>query len=255
MMTAGILRKLAFFALLMACWEILYRLKVWEPALFPAPLQVLQSLAHGIADRSLLTATGDSLRRILEGYTLSLLIGVPLGVLLARVRWMEDTVGSLVMGLQTLPSICWLPLSLLWFGLSDTAILFVVVMGALLAVTVAVKDGVKNVPPGYLRAAQTMGTRPLALYTEVLLPAALPTILTGAKLGWSFAWRSLMAGELLFVTSGLGHKLTEGRELADMSQVISVMLVIVALGLLTDYCIFGALESRVRERWGLLGAQ
>jgi NitT/TauT family transport system permease protein len=239
----------------MACWEILYKLKIWEPTLFPAPLQVLQSLGHGLADGSLLRATGDSLRRILEGYTLSLLIGVPLGVLLARIHWLEDTVGSLVLGLQTLPSICWLPLSLLWFGLSDTAILFVVVMGALLAITVSVKDGVKNVSPGYLRAAQTMGTRPLALYTEVLLPAALPTILTGAKLGWSFAWRSLMAGELLFVTSGLGHKLTEGRELADMSQVISVMLVIVALGLLTDYAIFGALESRVRERWGLLGAR
>ncbi len=239
----------------MGCWEILFRLKIWEPTLFPSPIQVLQSLGHGIADRSLLTATGDSLRRILEGYTVSLLIGIPLGVLLARVVWMEETVGSLVLGLQTLPSICWLPLALLWFGLSDMAILFVVVMGALLAITVSVKDGVKNVPPGYLRAAQTMGTRPLALYTEVLLPAALPTILTGAKLGWSFAWRSLMAGELLYVTSGLGHKLTEGRDLADMSQVIAVMLVIVALGLLTDYAIFGALESRVRERWGMLGAK
>jgi NitT/TauT family transport system permease protein len=254
-MKIGGLRRLVFFALLMGFWEILSRLGVWNATLFPSPVQVAQSLGRSLADGSLIHATADSLRRILAGYALSLLIGVPLGVLLARVKWMEETVGSLVMGLQTLPSICWLPLALLWFGLSDTAILFVVVMGALLAVTVAVRDGVMNVPPVYLRAAQTMGTRPLALYTEVLLPAALPTILTGAKLGWSFAWRSLMAGELLFVSSGLGHMLTMGRELADMSQVIAVMLVIIGLGLLTDYAIFGALENRVRERWGMLGAK
>jgi len=238
-----------------ALWAILFRLGIWDAALFPSPWQVLQTLGHALADRSLLYATGASLRRLLEGYALSLLIGVPLGVLLARVKWVEDTVGSLVLGLQTLPSICWLPLAILWFGLNNSAILFVVVMGALLAITVAVHDGVKNVPPVYLRAAQTMGTRPLALYTEVLLPAALPSILTGAKLGWSFAWRSLMAGELLFVSTGLGHMLTMGRELADMSQVIAVMLVIIGLGLLTDRALFGVLEARVRERWGLLGVK
>lgn len=218
-------------------------------------MKVANTLWQGLADRSLLYATGVSLRRMLVGYGLSMLIGVPLGVLLARVKWVEETLGSLVMGLQTLPSICWLPLALLWFGLNDTAILFVVVMGSLLSITVAVQDGINNVPPGYIRAARTMGTKPLALYTEVLLPAALPTILTGAKLGWSFAWRALMSGELLFVSLGLGHMLMMGRELADMSQVIAVMLVIVALGLMTDIAIFGALETRVRERWGLVSAK
>jgi NitT/TauT family transport system permease protein len=215
---------------------------------------VAQTLWATITDGSLLLATAVSLRRILIGYGLSLILGVVLGTLLARIRWLEETVGSLVMGLQTLPSICWLPLALLWFGLNDTAILFVVVMGALLAVTVAVQDGVKNLPPVYARAARTMGVRPLAMYTEVLLPASLPAILTGAKLGWSFAWRSLMAGELLFVSLGLGHMLMMGRELADMSQVMAVMLVIIALGLFTDRAIFGALEHRVRERWGMARA-
>lgn len=240
-----------FFLLLLGAWETVCRLGVWEATLFPSPLQVLQSLWRTIEDRSLLLATGVSLRRILIGYGLSLVLGVTLGVLLARFRWLDETVGSLVMGLQTLPSICWLPLALLWFGLNDRAILFVIVMGSLLAVTVAVQDGVRNLPPVYFRAAQTMGTRPLALYTQVLIPASLPAILTGAKLGWSFAWRSLMAGELLFVSMGLGHLLMMGRELADMSQVMAVMLVIVALGLLTDRAIFGALEQRVREQWGL----
>jgi NitT/TauT family transport system permease protein len=212
---------------------------------------VVATLWHGLQDRSLLIAAGVSLRRVLAGYALSLAVGVPLGVLLARCRWLEETVGSLVLGIQTLPSICWLPLALLWFGLNDRAILFVVVMGAVLAVTVAVQDGVKNLPPVYQRAAQTMGVGRLALYTEVLLPASLPAILTGAKLGWSFAWRALMSGELLFVSLGLGHMLMMGRELADMSQVVAVMLIIVGLGLLADRAIFGVLEERVRARWGL----
>lgn len=246
-----ILRRGIFFFALLACWAIITRIGPWDPALFPGPGQVAESLWRGIQDRSLLIATGVSLRRILVGYACSLAIGITLGVLLARLRWLEETVGSLVMGLQTLPSICWLPLALLWFGLNDRAILFVVIMGAVLAITVAVQDGVKNVPPVYQRAARTMGVRPVRLYTEVLLPASLPAILTGAKLGWSFAWRSLMAGELLFVSLGLGHMLMMGRELGDMSQVIAVMVVIVALGLLVDRALFGVMENRVRERWGL----
>lgn len=205
-----------------------------------------------LADGSLLIAIHVSLQRVLLGYAISLIIGVPLGILLAQAKWAQETIGSLVLGLQTLPSICWLPLALLWFGLNDKAILFVVVTGALLAVTVAVEDGVRNVPPVYLRAARTLGTRRLSLYTEVLLPASLPAIMTGAKLGWSFAWRALMSGELLVAGLGLGQQLQSGRDLADMSRVIAIMIVIVALGLLVDRTIFVELERRVRERWGLL---
>jgi NitT/TauT family transport system permease protein len=155
-----------------------------------------------------------------------------------------------VTGLQALPSICWLPLALLWFGLNDRAILFVVVMGSLTSVIITVKDGVMNLSPTYVRAALTMGTSPFRLYTDVLLPASLPSILTGAKLGWAYAWRALMAGELLFVSLGLGHLLIMGRELADMSQVMAIMVVISALGLFVDLVIFGALERRVRSRFG-----
>ena len=205
-----------------------------------------------LRDGSLLIAIHVSLQRVLLGYALSLVIGIPLGILLAQAKWAQDTIGTLVLGLQTLPSICWLPLALLWFGLNDRAILFVVVTGALLAVTVAVADGVKNVPPVYLRAARTLGTRRLSLYTEVLLPASLPAIMTGAKLGWSFAWRALMSGELLVAGLGLGQQLQSGRDLADMSRVIAIMIVIVVLGLLVDRTIFVELETRVRERWGLL---
>ncbi len=237
--------------LLTAFWAILSKANVWDTTLFPSPLKVAQTLWEGFKDRTLLLAMGTSLRRVLLGYAISLVVGVPLGIALARSKVWDETIGALVTGLQALPSICWLPLALLWFGLNDRAILFVVVMGAVLAITIAVQDGVKNIPPVYLRAAKTMGVRPTSFYTEVLLPAALPSLLTGAKLGWSFAWRALMSGELLFVSLGLGHQLMMGRELADMSQVIAVMLVIIALGLLVDRAIFGTLEKQVRERWGL----
>jgi NitT/TauT family transport system permease protein len=126
-------------------------------------------------------------------------------------------------------------------------------MGAVLSISLAAEGGVKNTPPQYLRAARNMGARRFRLYWHVILPAALPSILTGMKLGWSFAWRSLMAGELLYVSLGLGQLLMMGRELNDMSQVIAVMLVIIALGLAVDRLIFAPLERRVRERWGLTG--
>jgi len=243
--------KLAFFMALLAVWEALCRLHLWPPYLLPSVSSVAMSFLNGLADGSYPLAVAVSLRRILAGYGLSLLIGIPLGLLVGRVRLVQETIGSIILGLQALPSICWLPLALLWFGLSETAILFVVIMGAVLSITLSAADGVRNTPPLYLRAARTMGTEGLPLYTGVILPAALPAILSGMKLGWSFAWRSLMAGELLYVSLGLGQLLTMGRELNDMSQVIAVMLMIIALGLLTDRAVFSPIERRVRERWGL----
>jgi len=244
------LRTILFFAALLVVWQIVAQRQIWDPTLFPTPVKVAQTLIDLGKDGTLLNATVVSLRRVMLGYAISLAIGLPLGILLARVEVAEDTVGALVSAFQSLPSICWLPLALLWFGLNDQAILFVVVMGSLVSIASAVKDGVKNLPPTYLRAAQTMGTSPLALYAEVLFPASQPAILTAAKLGWSYAWRALMSGELLFVSLGLGHVLMMGRELADMSQVLSVMIVIMALGLGADHLFFAPLEKYVRRRWG-----
>ena len=221
-------RRLIFYAALIVGWAIIARLGIWPPYLLPGPSDVLAALARGVRTGAL-----------------------PLGLLLGRSRTLEDTLGSLILGLQTLPSICWLPLALLWFGLSERAILFVVIMGAVLSITVSTRDGMKNIPPLFIRAARTMGAYRSKIYLDVILPASLPSILTGLKLGWSFAWRSLMAGELLYVSLGLGHLLNMGRELNDMSQVIAIMLVIVAIGLLVDRLVFAPIEGRVRERWGL----
>ncbi len=205
-------------------------------------------------DGRLAAGTLVSLRRLFQGYLLSVAIGVPLGMLIARVTLLRLAFKPVVMGLQALPSICWLPLALLWFGLNDSAILFVVVMGSVLSISIAAEDGVSSIQPQLLQQAGTLGIRGLRFYAGVLLPGALPGIVTGLKLGWSFAWRALMAGELLFVSGGLGQLLSMGRELMDVPQVMAVMLAIVAVGYLFDRLLFQTLERKVRRRWGLASA-
>jgi NitT/TauT family transport system permease protein len=199
-----------------------------------------------------LIGIGVSLRRIVVSYGFSAVVGTVMGLLLGQVKALQDTVGSVVLGLQTLPSICWLPLALLWFGLSEQAILFVTVMGAILSITIATESGVRSLPPIYLRAGRTMGAEGFALYRDVILPAALPYIVSGMKQGWSFAWRSLMAGELLYVNLGLGQLLMIGRELNNMSQVVAVMIVIILIGVAVDRGVFARVEHRLRRQWGLV---
>jgi len=248
------LRRTVFVVALLAAWEILFRFRLWPDYLFPAPSEVLGTLVRGFGNRTFLVGMGGSLRRLAQGYAIALFLGLTLGLLMAQLRWLKETIGLLVLGLQTLPSICWLPLAILWFGLSERAILFVVVMGAVLSIAQATEDGVLNTSRQFMRVARNLGARGWRLYVSVILPAALPSIVTGMKLGWSFAWRSLMAGELLYTLPGLGNLLMMGRELNDMSQVVAVMVVIVTLGTLTDRLIFSVVERRIRERWGVLGA-
>jgi NitT/TauT family transport system permease protein len=245
-------RRIAFYLLLLVVWEALARSGIWPDYLFPGPLAVLSALAAGIGSGTFVQAALVSLERLAIGYGISLCIGVVLGLLIGRIRLLEETVGSLVLGLQALPSVCWLPLAILWLGLSEQAIIFVVVMGALFSITLGVDAGVKNTSPIYLKAARNLGSRGLGVYTQVILPSALPAILSGLKQGWSFAWRSLMAGELLYYTLSLGNLLQTGRDLNDAAQVMAVMLLIIILGVSIDSLIFAPIERRVRERWGLI---
>ncbi len=240
-----------FFTALIILWQVLYQLQLWPVYLFPSPADVISTLLNGVSNGTILQGVGASLWRLLIGYMISLAIGIPLGFASGRIKRFDQTVGKLLLGLQTLPSICWLPLALLWFGLNERAIVFVVVMGAVLSIALSARDGVQRVSPLYLRAATNMGTKGWNLHARVIFPASLPSIVTGMKLGWSFAWRSLMAGELLYGNTGLGQLLMMGRELNDMSQVIAIMLVIVLLGVLTDRIVFAPVERRMHERWGL----
>jgi NitT/TauT family transport system permease protein len=143
-------------------------------------------------------------------------------------------------------------MAILWFGLNDTAIIFVVIIGAIFSITIATESGLKNIPTLYIRAGKNMGAKGLGMLWYVMLPAALPSIVTGLKQGWSFAWRSLMAGELLFVSLGLGHLLMMGRELNDMNRVVAVMFVIAFISILIDKLIFGRIEQGIKTKWGLI---
>ena len=243
------LQRVGFLLTLLGAWALAAHLA--DSALFPSPLDVVASLRDSARSGVLLHGVGRSFLRLTVGYGLSLMGGVALGLGLARSRLLKSTVGTVVFGLQAVPSVCWLPLALLAFGLNEAAIQFVVVMGSLLSIAIGTEAAIRNVPPLYVRAARTMGASGLRLWTRVVLPAALPGILSSARLGWTFAWRSLMAGELLFLSGGLGQMLETGRELNDMAQVLGVMVVIIALGLVSEQVLFGRIERSVRRRWGL----
>ncbi|HXI85689.1 MAG TPA: ABC transporter permease [Verrucomicrobiae bacterium] len=244
---------IAFFVLLLGVWEALVRMKYWSPVLVPSPLSVASYLVGAFQDGTLLGATVVTIRRLLIGYALGLLFGLPLGLLTARFKFCEDTLGVIALAFQTLPSVCWVPLALLWFGQTEAAMLFVVIMGTLWSVVIATDNGVRTVPPIYARAARTMGSKRLHTWIKVIVPASLPFIVSGMKQGWAFAWRSLMAAEI-YVTIlsgfGLGYLLQAGRELQAMDQVIGIMLVIIVIGVLADKILFSPWERFLYRRWG-----
>jgi NitT/TauT family transport system permease protein len=192
-----------------------------------------------------------SAKRIFLGYILSIIIGIVVGLAIVRFKYLDENVSPLILGLQTLPSICWLPFSILWFGLNESAIIFVITIGSTFAVSIAIESGMKNINPLFVRAAKTMGAKGFSLYWNVIIPASLPSIISGLKQGWSFAWRALMAGEMISATKGLGQVLMVGRDLADISQVMAIMIVIVVLGVAVDKLIFGKVEINIRQKWGL----
>jgi NitT/TauT family transport system permease protein len=242
-----------FFAGLAGLWQLAVMSGRFSPVLLPSPFEVGAYLWGAALDGSLAEAVWVTLSRLLIGYGIGLAIGLPLGLLTSTSRTLEDTVGALALGLQTLPSVCWVPLALLWFGQSEGAMLFVVVMGTLWSVAIATDHGARSIPPIYARAARTMGSEGLHRWTRVVLPASLPFLVSGMKQGWAFAWRSLMAAEI-YVTIlsgfGLGHLLHYGRELNAMDQVIGAMLVIVAIGLAADRALFSPWERFLHTRWG-----
>ena len=243
---------LVFFAALVGVWDIASVLKD-KPVLFPRPIDTARYLWHALQDGELMSASLTTIRRLLIGYAIGCVIGLPVGLMTARSRFLNDTIGVLALGLQTLPSVCWVPIAILWFGATETTMLFVVIMGTLWSVLIAVDNGVRNLPPLYVRAARTMGSRGLHTLIKVILPASLPYVISGMKQGWAFAWRSLMAAEIyvtILTGYGLGHLLHNGRELSDMNQVLGIMLVIVLIGLLADKILFSPWERFLHHRWG-----
>jgi NitT/TauT family transport system permease protein len=247
-------RLVIFYSCLFGLWALLAQLKIWPPYLFPTPWGVGQELYYGFADHSYWIAIAVSMRRVLIGYAISVVLGMFLGLGVASNKFLEETMGGLLVSLQSLPSICWWPLALLWFGLNQNAILFVVIMGSLLSVTLAMEDGRKQMPKIYGMAGRNLGARGFQLFWHVLLPASLPFIVSGLKQGWAFAWRSLITAEMLYVSLGLGQVLMMGRETSNMNAVIAVMILIIALGYVVDGLIFKSMERHLQHKWGLTPA-
>lgn len=248
-----LITSVAFFAALVLVWHILVSRGTWSAMVLPDPLAVWNYLVGAVRDGTLISASGVTMRRLLIGYGISIAMGIPLGLLTARFKFCSDTIGVLALGLQTLPSVCWVPLTLLWYGQTESAMLFVVVMGSLWSMVIATDNGVRNVPPIFSRAARTMGAKPIYTLVFVMLPASLPFIVSGMKQGWAFAWRSLMAAEIyvtILTGFGLGQLLNSGRDLAAMDQVIGIMIVIIVIGLLADKILFSPWERFLHHRWG-----
>ena len=245
------LKQILFYLGLLLIWQSVVWAAVWPKYLLPSPYMVLEAMWYGVQDNTVPVAIAISMKRIVIGYLLSVILGIGLGFLIARSEFLESTLGKLVLGLQSLPSICWLPLAVLWFGLSENAILFVTVMGSVLAISISTEIGLRHVPHLLLQAGKNLGATGTKQFVHVLLPASSPHLISGLKQGWAFAWRSLISGEMLFVSLGLGHLLMMGRDLNDMSQVIAVMILIMLLGYAVDLVLFQWIERRMQRRWGL----
>ncbi len=223
---------------------------------FPSALQTVRAFYDGIANGQLLEATFSSLRRILIAFAVSCAIGTTLGVLFARHRTLDETIGFAVVALQTVPSIAWLPFAIIWFGLNDFAVIFITTIGATWTMTIACRSGIKNIPPIYLKSAQMFGTRRgPSTFFQVMLPAAIPQLITGMRMAWAFAWRALVSGELIARGIGLGQMLEEGRSLGDTSLMLCIVLVIAILGTISDHLVFKRIEDRVWMQYGLKAAK
>jgi NitT/TauT family transport system permease protein len=250
---AAVWPKVLALALALGVWQIVVWTG-WRPDyVLPGPSVVFSDLWHAMGTGDFWHAIGTTLRRGLVGFALAAAIGFALGIAVARIATLRAALGSAITALQTMPSIAWFPLAILLFQITENAILFVVVLGAAPSIANGVISGVDYVPPLLLRAGRNFGARGLNLYRFVIAPASLPAIVAGLKQGWAFAWRSLLAGELLVIIANrpaLGVRLQGMRELSDSSGVIGTMIVIFVLGVLADY-VFSSADRRLRRAWGL----
>ncbi len=239
--------------LAVAAWEAVH-LSGWKPDyVLPSPATVGGELLAFLGEPKFWLALGNTVTRALLGFGLSLVIGTVLGLAVSSSRVLRTAIGSMLTGLQTMPSIAWFPFAILLFGLSENAILFVVVLGAAPSIANGLISGIDDVPPPLLRTATVLGARGFDLYRHVVLPSALPTYVAGLKQGWAFAWRSLMAGELLVIIASkpsLGVQLQFYREFANAPALIATMIVVLVLGMVFD-AVFSRMSDVVRRRRGL----
>ncbi|KAB2338203.1 ABC transporter permease [Cytobacillus depressus] len=245
------LRRISFIVIIAAIWEITSRFSGLPAFMFPSLTQIFETMFNGIINGQITAAIGVSISRILIGFLIAIILGTFMGYLIWKFKFVEDTLGFLVTALQSIPSIVWFPLAIIWFGLNDFAILFIVTIGATWTMTISATSGFKNVPRLYQRVARTFGSSGFHFIRTVIMPASVPQLLSGLRIAWAFSWRALMAGELLGAGGGLGKLLETGRSLGQMDLVISVMIVIAVIGTIMDNIVFVRLERSVQTKWGM----
>jgi NitT/TauT family transport system permease protein len=245
--------KLLAIALVLGLWQLVF-LSGWRPPfVLPSPATVLAALGAMVGTPEFWQAVATTLQRALVGFGAALLIGTVVGVAVSRLKPLRMAVGSLITGLQTMPSIAWFPFAILLFGITEQAITFVVILGAAPSIANGILAGIDHVPPTFVRAGRMMGAQGLTLYRHVVLPAAMPSYVAGLNQGWAFAWRSLMAGELLVLivgASSLGANLEFARQLSQADRMLATMIVILVIGMIADN-VFAALSRRMRRSRGL----
>jgi sulfonate transport system permease protein len=245
--------KLLAVAIVLIVWQLVVW-SGWKPEyVLPGPRAVWDSFVANFSTN--MDAAWTTLQRGFKGFAFALVIGTIVGALVARNRVLRSAIGSLITGLQTMPSVAWFPLAILLFKLGEGAIFFVVVLGAAPSIANGLISGIDHIQPILLRAGTVLGARRWKLFRYVILPAALPSFVAGLKQGWAFAWRSLLAGELIVLIPGqfsLGQQLDANRQLSDSAGVIAVMIVILIIGILVDALLFGTADRAIRRRYGLV---
>jgi NitT/TauT family transport system permease protein len=241
-----------FIATFLAIWQIVFLLNVWPRVALPSPAMVSGSFEELIQDMTLISSIAVTMYRLIIGFSISIIFGIGIGLAMVKFSGFGKTMSSFAVGLQSFPSVAWVPFAILLIGLNDFGILFVVIMSSVFSVMMSTYSGVRNIPPIYIRAARNMGAEGFSLFRYLMIPAATPSLLIGIKQAWSFAWHALIGAEILIgAVVGLGHILLVGREFQLMDQIIASMITIFAIGLIFDRVVFSKLEDRVREKWGL----
>src|SRR5467141_1849940 len=250
---SGLWPKLGAILLTLIFWQLVVW-SGWRPqSALPGPWPVAHRLATDLSHFDFYAGMGVTLRRAALGYVIAAGVAVGVAILIGRIELARRSVGSLLVGLQSMPSIAWLPFAILLLQRSESAITFVVVMGAAPAIAAGLLSGIDHVHPLLIRVGRAMGADVLRLYRHVIIPAALPAFVGGLKQGWAFAWRSLMSAELLLVAANqtsIGQLLQSAGKLLDMQQLLAIMIVIFVFGILVD-SLFGTLDTAIRRRWGL----
>jgi NitT/TauT family transport system permease protein len=251
---AGLWPIVLAIIIVLGIWELVH-LSGWKKEIFPGPGGTLANLGDQLKTGLLWHAIATTGERAVIGFGLAAGIGAVIGALVSRIRPLRAAVGSLITGLQTMPSIAWFPFAIILFGINTSAILFVIVLGAAPSIANGLIAGVDYTPPLLLKAGAMMGLRRISLYRHLILPASLPAVIAGLRQGWAFAWRSLMAGELLVIIANqpsLGVLLSTDQDQADMQSATAIIIVILILGILV-HTLFSAADRAIRRRWGLTG--